>query len=236
MLSMRNKPILTVRLLSIVLVSICGVFPAFAEQFRSFDEIREEVAFFENRPSFDVTPVTVKFGTVTYRIPRNYLTALPPAIPTLRVTFPGFKPLTQATHDCLTKPTQASECVAVEFALRGGSGPGSFGLTHAQQFQNYLKNLKPAKPRRVLEYDVYDLGPENARTETYRNEKLDLYFYCFTDVTIHRPESSTCNDSFQLEDRNHAQFFFHRSQVGSVAEIEVGIRQLMANFVVSEPQ
>ena len=221
-------------LLSIVLISICGMFPAFAEQFRSFDEIREKVAFFENQPSFDVAPVTIKVGIVTYRIPRNYLTALPPAIPTLKVTFPGFKPLTEATHDCLTKRTQASECIAVEFLL--GDGSGSFTLTHAQQFENYLKNLKPAKPRRVLEYDVYELGPENARTETYRNEKLDLYFYCFTDITIHWPESSTCNDDFQLNDRNHAQFFFHRSQVGSVAEIEVGIRRLMASFVVGETQ
>jgi hypothetical protein len=223
----------SMRLLSIVLVS--GMFPAFAEQFRSFDGIRERIAFFENRPSFDVAPVTIKVGIVTYRIPRNYLIALAPAIPTFKVTFPGFKPLTQATHDCLTKPTQASECIAVEFLLGGGSAPGSFSLTHAQQF-DYLNNLKHAKPRRVLEYDVYDLGPENARTETYRNERLDLYFYCFIDVTIKWPESGTCNDNFQLKDHNHAQFFFHRSQVGSVAEIEVGIRQLMASFVVSEPQ
>jgi len=66
--------------------------------------------------------------------------------------------------------------------------------------------LEARKNRRQKER-VYGLGPENARTETYRNEKLDLYFYCFVNVKMQRPESSTCNDDFQLNDRNHAQFF-----------------------------
>jgi len=212
--------------------------PVSAEQFNSFEDIRSKSSIFENRPSFDTAPFTFELGSVTYRVPRNYLVVLPPAIPTIKITFPGFRPLSEETRDCFTpKRVEKTDCATIEFRVLGVSAPGGRSLTHAQSLENYLKNSPRARKRRVLDYDVYDLGPENARSETYSNPTLDLYFTCIIDFTMDRPpERAVCRDQFQLDDRNHAHFFFPRAWIARVPEIESGIRRLMAGFVVSEEQ
>src|SRR6266702_5965217 len=79
---------------------LCGVAvfllvlrPALGDDFTSFEEIWKKSQIFRSQPSFDTTPITVKIGSVVYRVPRNYLIYLEPAVPTLKVTFPGFQPL-----------------------------------------------------------------------------------------------------------------------------------------------
>lgn len=212
--------------------------PALSQQFTPPEEIKRKSEIFQDKPSFDVTPTTIEVGAVKYSIPRNYLIVLPPAIPTIKITFPGFKPLSEETRDCFKpKRVEKTNCATIEFRVLGVSAPGSRSLTHAQSLENYLKNSPRARKRRVLDYDVYDLGPENARSETYSNPTHDLFFTCIIDFTIDRPpERAVCRDQFQLDDRNHAHFFFPRAWIDRVPEIEAGIRRLVASFVKTENQ
>jgi hypothetical protein len=211
---------------------ICGAWPAVAQQPPSLDEIRKRAEVFELRPSVDTAPVAIKVGSITYQIPRNYLVLLPPALPTLRVTYPGLKPLTEETRNCLGSRARAEQagCASIEFALADGTTPGGRRLTHAEMLENFLRNRKGVKREKALEYDVYEIGPDNARTEIYRSVDRDLFFDCLINFKTDRPENGVCSDQFKLSDNNLAHFFFRRSQIGSVADIEANIRRLVATF------
>lgn len=213
-----------------------GAWSAAAQQFAPYEEIRKRSEIFDLRPSFDTKPVAIKVGSVTYHIPRNYLMLLPPALPTLRVTYPGLKPLTGETRNCLGSRARAERagCASIEFALSDGTSPGGRRLTHAEMLQNFLRNLKGVKRGKVLDYDVYEIGPDNARTEIYRNVEHDLFFDCFINLKINRQENCVCSDQFTLSDNNYAHFFFRRSQIGGVADIEANIRRLVATFANKE--
>ncbi len=213
--------------------------PVLPQNFTPYEEIWKKSQTYRPQLSFDVTPILVKIVAVTYRIPRNYLVYLEPAVPTLKVTFPGFKPLTEETRKCFDPKLQgdALGCTTFEFRLAGstGPGPGGLALTNREMFENFVKGFENIKPRRgTFGYDVYDVGPEDARTETYRKEDGDIYFHCFVNLKIDRGKDGVCDDSVLLKDKNHAMFFFRRSQIGSVPELEGGIRRLMEGFRISE--
>ena len=215
------------------------LWPASAEQFTPYDEIRKKSQVFNSTPSFDTTPITVKVVDVVYSIPRNYLVLVEPAIPTLRVTFPGFKPLTEETRDCFDPKWQVNnpgKCISIQFLLLGSRGPGPKGheLTNSEKFANFKKHNAPARLRKgPFGYDIYETGPQEARGETYRKEAGDIYFHCTFFGEQHRTKKvGSCNNMFRLDDMNHAQFFFRLAFIEHIPEIENGIRRLMAGFVI----
>jgi hypothetical protein len=207
-----------------------------AEQFTPYNEIKRKSAVFEPRPSFDTTPVTVTVVDVTYRIPRNYLIHLDPAISTLKLTWPGLKPLTQETQKCFGSilQSEAAGCTSLEFHILGsrGPGPGGRALTNAEMFENFKKYNPDAKRRDgPFGSDIYDTGPEEARIEQYRKLDGDLFFNCMIS-DYHGKRGAVCADMFRLDDMNHVQFRFRLPLVEHIPEIESGIRRLMASFVV----
>jgi hypothetical protein len=154
------------------------------ESFTPPEEIRRQSEIFEPRASLDTTPVTVKVVDVTYRIPRNYLIVLEPAIPTLRVTYPGFKPLSEGTKDCFDPKwrMQHSECIVIEFLLLGSRGPGPEGraYTNAERFENFKRNSRSIRFRSgPFGYDIFEEGPEDARSEHYRKTEGDIFFTAY---------------------------------------------------------
>ncbi len=65
---------------------------------------KKQLNFLNDRPSTDPTPIVFDKGKPKYRIPRNYIANMSSwnsdainNLITLRVTFPGFKPLTEET-------------------------------------------------------------------------------------------------------------------------------------------
>jgi hypothetical protein len=188
---------------------------AFAETFVPYDEIKKRSQIFESKPSFDTAPVVVQIVDVTYRIPRNYLSKLPPAIPAVKVTFPGFRPLTEETRDCFDAKWQHQNpgiCTAFEFLLLGSRGPapGGRAYTAAERLENFKKNIPGGVQRRgPYGYDIYEIGPEEARIQRYRKIEGDILLTCFgnDDGT----GSGVCDDTFRLDDGNHAHFIFFSS-------------------------
>jgi hypothetical protein len=197
-----------------------------AEQFTPYEEIKRKSAIFEPQPSLDTAPVTVKVVDVTYRIPRNYLISTG-EIPTLKLTWPGLKPLTEETRKCFGSILQSEQvgCTSITFHLLGsrGPGPGGYALTNAEMFENFRKHSPSARLKAgSFGYDVYETGPKEIRSEDYRKLDGDIYFHC---------SYSVCSDMFRLHDMNHIQFHFRRQQIEYVAEIEAAMRQLMEKFV-----
>ena len=198
---------------------------ACAEQFTPYDEIKKQSSIFERRPSFDTTPVKVTVVDVTYQIPRNYLVYLDPAIPTLKLTWPGLKPLTPETQKCFGSilQSEAAGCTSLEFHILGsrGPGPGGRALTNAERFHNFMKGFEHVRPRSgPVGTEIYDVGPENARIEIYRKDEGDVYFDCM--ISDYRGKrGAVCNDLFVLDDKNGVQFFF--------------VLSLLRTFLISKP-
>ena len=209
--------------------------PASAENFPSFEEARRRLQDLNPNPSFDTKPVAVRVVSVEYSIPRNYLTYMPPHIPALTITFPGFKPLTEETQNCFDPKWQRQNpgCTTIEFRLLGsrGPGPGGWAITNAERFENFMRGLKVTVKPAQLGFELYEVGPEEARIRVYRRVEGDIFFDCHSTVYGGRKLTTACNDRFRLDDMNHVQFYFRPQLIEHIPEIEKGIRRLMASFV-----
>jgi hypothetical protein len=201
----------------------------------SFEEIWKKSQSLRPEPSTDTTPVAVKIGEVSYSIPRNYILNLHLGFPVLKVTYPGFNPLTEETSGCFDRKLQAKlGCTALELRLAQGKS-----LPNETQFENLLK-LVPSNqklsPRRSADgYLVYDLGPENARTEIYRSESEDIFFTCII-FDNNGVRDAVCDDAVSVADGNTVKFFFSLNQIGHLRDFEAGIRQLMSHFQTGDSQ
>jgi len=212
------------------------VFPAVAQQFTPYGEIKKKSQIFEPRPSFDTSPVTIRIVSVVYRIPRNYLSVLEPAIPTLKLSWPGLEPLTQENEKCFGSIAQSERagCTSFSFLMLGsrGPGPGGLALTNSEMFENFRKHSPNATWQSgPFGYDIYRIGPEEARTEKYRKVDGDILFTCHFQGQESRKRGGVCDDMFRLEDMNHLQFYFRLHQIEHIAEIEARMRKIMAGFV-----
>jgi len=209
--------------------SLCGQ----ASDVSFAETLADEIKKRSLGPSFDTSPVTIKVVDVTYRIPRNYLSS---SFPGVTVTFPGFKPLTEETRDCFDRQWQFRNpgiCTTFQFMLHGSRGPapGGRAFTASEKLENIIRNT-PGIVRRAgpYGYDIYEIGPEEARIQSYRKIEGDVLFTCFG----LEQQNSICRSIFRLGDLNHAHFRFRRHQIEHIPEIEAGIRKLMSTFVVQQ--
>jgi hypothetical protein len=189
----------------------------------TIDEVWKKSQSLRPRQSTDTTPVTVKVGDVTYKIPRNYI-SMYFDFPQLKVTYPGFKPFTEETSGCFDRRLEASlGCTTLELNMR-------LSLPHHPGFENAIKAAppyreKPLSPRPgPYGYDIYDEGPDNARSEIYRSESEDIFFRCGI-YDNNGVRSGVCDDAVSLADGNAVRFFFYLRQVGELRNFEAGIRQ-----------
>jgi hypothetical protein len=200
----------------------------------SIEEIWQKSQSLRPEPSMDTTPVTAKVGDITYSIPRNYIWKVFD-FPVLKVTYPGFKPLTEETRGCFdAKLRDGLGCTTLELHLR-------LSLPHHPGFENLIRlakrdgDGKPLSRSGPDRYEIYDLGPENARTEIYRNEAEDIFFTCKT-FDNHGVRDAVCDDAVPLPDGNAVWFFFGLRQISELRNFEAGIQQLMSNFRTGEKQ
>jgi hypothetical protein len=200
----------------------------------TIDEVWKKSQSLRPRQSTDTTPVTVKVGDVTYKIPRNYI-SMYFDFPQLKVTYPGFKPFTEETSGCFDRRLEASlGCTTLELNMR-------LSFPNKPRFENAIKPAppfreKPLSPRPgPYGYDIYDQGPDNARSEIYRSESEDIFFTCGVHDN-NGVRSGVCDDAVSLPDGNAVRFFFYLRQVGELRNFEAGIRQLMSGFVQGDKQ
>ena len=195
-------------------------------------EIWEKSQSLRPEPSTDTKRVLAKVGNALYRIPRNYVWNLHFTFPVLRVTYPGFEPLTEETRECFDPGRRVEAgCTSLELHLRLSLPDKKPG------FENLLK-LVPSEqklsPRRSPDgYDVYDLGPEDARIEIYRSESEDIFFTCKI-FNNNGKRDAVCDDAVSLPDGNGVWFFFRLGQISEIRAFEAGTRRLMSQFVAGE--
>jgi hypothetical protein len=134
------------------------------------------------KPSLDTTSVVIKVADVTYRIPRNYLTTTGD-IPTIRLAWPRLEPLKEDNRECFGSINQGNKagCYFFEFHILGsrGPGPGGRALTNEEMFQNSIRSKSTTPRDGPFGYQIYSIGPSNARIEIYRKTEGDRYFVCF---------------------------------------------------------
>jgi hypothetical protein len=166
------------------------------------------------------------------------LVLVEPAIPTLKLTWPGLKPLTEETRECFGTILQSETvgCTSFEFLLLGSRGPGLGGraLTNSEKFANFMRGLHAIKKWGPFGYDLYEIGPEEARIETYRRIEGDIFFRCTFLGGALKTRRGVCDDTFRLDDMNHAHFLFRVPQIKDVPEIESGVRSLIGSFVTRQ--
>jgi len=200
----------------------------------TIDEVWKKSQSLRPRLSTDTTPVTVKVGSVTYKIPRNYISMVFD-FPQLKVTYPGFKPFTEETRGCFDRRLEASlGCTTLELNMR-------LSLPNKPRFENAIRAIprfreRPLSPRPgPYGYDIYDDGPDNARREIYRSESEDIFFECgiFDNNGV---RDAICDDAVSLPDGNAVRFRFRLKQISELRKFEAGIRQLMSGFVQGDEQ
>jgi hypothetical protein len=203
--------------------------PAEAPIASTIDEVWKKSQSLRPQLSTDTTPVTVKVGSVTYKIPRNYISMVFD-FPQLKVTYPGFKPFTEETRGCFDRRLEAElGCTTLELNMR-------LSFPNRPRFENAIKASPPFREKPLSSrpgpygYDIYDQGPDNARREIYRSESEDIFFTCgiFDNNGV---RDAICDDAVSLSDGNAVRFFFRLNQISEVRNFEAGIRQLMAGFV-----
>jgi hypothetical protein len=151
--------------------------------------------------SADITPTPITLGNVTYLIPRNYIYNR--YLGTLKVTYPDFKPFNEETKDCFdAKIAYQTGCRTIEIRLGPGGNTGRKALETGLNNMN-LYRLKheqaPITPRKgPYGYDIYDFGPDDARSEEYFRADLNIYFSCFIHI-VNGSRDATCDDTFALE-------------------------------------
>lgn len=208
---------------------------AAAEIAPQYREMWEKSQVFSPKPSFDTTPVTIKVVSVTYQIPRNYLTDIGPQLPAIKLAWPGLQPLTKENQDCFGSIARAERagCASFKFLIMGSGSPGGRSLSNAEKFANWQKSFPKLGTRAgPFGYEVHSVGPEEARIEIYRRVEDDILFSCSFSGDADRKRGGLCRDQFRLDDMNHLHFYFRSYLIERVADIEARMRKLMASFVV----
>jgi hypothetical protein len=204
--------------------------PPIANSPPGFRDTWEKSQGLRSKPSLDSRPVLIDVFGAKYNIPRNFLAYLSSALtfPTLKITIPGFNPLTEETRACFEH--RQADCEPVQITIGSGHVPGrvAFGRM-SELFRNKEPNKYP------YGYDEYDIGDDSGRTEVYtkENESDFIYFTCILFKTTDRDWSnkSVCDDHFFYK-KTPLHFFIRRERIGLVPEIEAGARHLMESFEV----
>jgi hypothetical protein len=194
-----------------------------------FRDIWEKSQGLRPKPSSDTSPVLIDKLGAKYNIPRNFLVYLPGALTyaTLKITIPGFNPLTDETRACFEH--RQADCEPLEIAIGSGYVPGRIAF---ERMSDLFRNKEPNKY--PYGYDEYDVGDDNGRTEHYTKEigANFIYFSCFVDKrTQDWSDKSTCTDHFFYK-KTPLRFFIRRERIGLIPEIEAGVRHLMESFEV----
>jgi hypothetical protein len=174
---------------------------------------------------------------ISYRVPRNYITWMDDwkggaqTLVRLKVTFPGFAPLTRDTAACLSlspafRPTN---CTPVEFSLRSG---GSYEPPDDVRFDNRRDLFHSQRPLPAPEgFERYETGPPDARINTYRKVTPlhVLVIDCFSQ-SENDDGMRVCSSVSRLGSGNVLAYRLYSDQLKDAERIDTGIRDLVRGF------
>ena len=81
---------------------------------------------------------------------------------------------------------------------------------------------------------LYEIGPENARTEIYIKEDGGTFIKVECRIFDNNGNrAAVCANIFRLDDGNTMSFFSGLDQLDAIPDIEAGMCKLMATFRVS---
>ena len=155
----------------------------------------------------------------------------PPGIPTFRVSYPKFEPLTEANQQCFTPIARFDRkgCTYIEFWL------GGKGLDTAAMLRNHLRSIPYQQRRDENGFDVYHIGPgtfgDVNGIDTYV-KKMDGRLSMINCLPDHTQAGAVCSSYAPLEDGASFHAFYTLDQVPIIPAIEERIRALMASFSI----
>lgn len=177
--------------------------------------------------STSTTPVEFKIGNVRYRAPRNYLSQTALGFPTISVTYPGFLPFSDSQERCFhTVWRPGVGCSFLEIRMR-------LPYSSRKATARFLSGLRATRTNKgPAGFSRVDVGPPEARIIIFENVTAGIYATCISSRAD--DPDPVCEDTFSLKDSNAASFFFPRTELARLPEIEHRLRSLVDCFVVRE--
>lgn len=183
--------------------------------------------------------IPFQVGHRTFKVPRNYVVeVLNPKTSygmIMRVTYPGFRPLSPATRPCL-HPTVAlspnAPCFYVDFTLSLHGGNTSLEAFNSLR-DLFIKSEPEAGPSGL---ELYKIGPPSARIDVYRKLQRDnpIAITCISADTsatdLKPPSGGVCKDEFTFDNSTVILYLLPEMRVAVAGSIQDGLRRLVASF------
>lgn len=200
-------------------------------------EMQNAIASLAPRPSFDTRPVEFSVGGIEYRMPRNYLVTMDnwagglQDLVTVRVNLPDLGPITPATHECFSRAALRGTpgCDPLSFTI---NAPG--GVSSDEAFANITQSFRNKIPiQGPSGYEKYEIGPDNARVETYRKADGGRTLLYLCQIFNNGERAGMCYPiGDRLADGAVLQFYFPLRLLADVEKIDDDLRRFVGNCTV----
>ncbi|MCP3477639.1 hypothetical protein NLM33_46650 [Bradyrhizobium sp. CCGUVB1N3] len=196
----------------------------------------------KDEPSPDQTLVSFSVADVNYVVPRNYIVSMPNwsggpqnGLVDIKVTFPGFLPLTEQTRQCLTEPRAywPPGCIPVEFWIQAGGR-----LSDDDLFKNMTKQISPPALREGPSgFELYQWGAGGRRRDIYR--KRTSRHTLIIDCSYYENSGkigAVCSTESLLSNGGALFYRIDLDQIKNAEQIDQGIRALIESFTTNESE
>jgi len=193
-----------------------------------------KAALFEDSMSMETTPIEFEMAGARYRIPRNYIYSMdnwaggPQKNVSLRLVVPDLKPFSSETEACMRR-TAKSSCRVYDVEM-----VNNFTLSEVG-FENSKDLFLSHHPKKgVYGFDLYEIGPENARDERYRKvvDGREIVFDCLVSK-VERDQYRICDHVAKTV--SGAYFYYHfpgDPGLKDAIEVDNSIRDLIDSFSI----
>lgn len=191
-------------------------------------------ALFEDSMSMETTPIEFEMAAGRYRIPRNYIYSMdnwaggPQKNVSLRMVVPDLKPFSPETETCMLR-TARPPCRVYDIELVNDFTLSEVGFENSR---GLFRNKRPKKG--VYGFELYEIGPENAREELYRKDiggRVVVFSCLLSD--IEQKTYRICDHVSRTD--SGVYFYYHFSGdrgLKDAVEVDLGIQNLIDSFYV----
>jgi hypothetical protein len=204
-----------------------------------YQEIWKKSQVLRDQPVPDAAPISFSVGDVKYKVPRNYIVNMPDwgggiqeGMVEIKVTYPGFQPLSEKTKQCLTQPRAywPAGCTPVEFMIGGHTK-----FNDEESFRNGLEHWKDRTPKQGPNgLELYRDGPGSPtrKIELYRKQtpSSTIVVQCIFSGS----EIPVCSRTSKITNKVSTFYFIDYDQLENIEAIDNGIRQFIETFTVKE--
>jgi hypothetical protein len=167
---------------------------------------------------------------ITYKIPYDYLyLAEMSGPPALSVTYPGYRPASEAGTTCQNWVVVVPEGACRKFTFLIGAA-GNSPIHDIAKVQ--LSNLHLKFPLRTSDGYWTSQSVEIGRTPYFLKDDGNkiYFFYCFMNKNSTGALDGICQDAFTIQDGNTVELIFPYHLRAQLPQIQLDIDRLMASF------